>query len=564
MTLEERIYSEEYEDLIVRSFYLDPFRNPSPEISGNFYELNAQFSALFLHQSLLQENQFGDVPYNSVPRLYTPLSTVSLENSGILQVQTQLALQLTGNGVVIGFVDTGIDYTHPAFRNSDGTTRIISIWDQTDRKGKKPSLFPYGTEYTENEINEALLLENPYEKVPVNDPEGHGTFIAGVASGSADEPQGFTGAAPDAGIIVVKLKPAKQYLRDFFYVSRNATAFQENDILSGIRYLTETADRMKKPLVICIALGSNQGSRTASLPLPVTLERLGQIQGITPVLAAGNEAGRFHHCSGSVTSLDSPSNVEILVPKGSPGFTMELWGQAPQLFSVGFRSPAGETIPRIPVSLSAESRIPFILEQTVIHLKYDIVTVSGQQLIIIRFENPTDGIWNLQIYGSQEIRREYNIWLPVTGFSDPDITFLTPDPYTTLTNPSSPDSIITTGAYQASTQSLYVHSGRGYTADNDIKPDFVSPGVNVTGPGPSGTYLERTGTSAAAALASGAAALLIQWGLQQTPPVYFTTRELKLYLIRGARRESDLSYPNKEWGYGILDLYNTFLSMMTT
>lgn len=564
MTLEERIYSEEYEDLIVRSFYLDPFRNPSPEISGNFYELNAQFSALFLHQSLLQENQFGDVPYNSVPRLYTPLSTVSLENSGILQVQTQPALQLTGNGVVIGFVDTGIDYTHPAFRNSDGTTRIISIWDQTDRKGKKPSLFPYGTEYTENEINEALLLENPYEKVPVNDPEGHGTFIAGVASGSADEPQGFTGAAPDAGIIVVKLKPAKQYLRDFFYVSRNATAFQENDILSGIRYLTETADRMKKPLVICIALGSNQGSRTASLPLPVTLERLGQIQGITPVLAAGNEAGRFHHCSGSVTSLDSPSNVEILVPKGSPGFTMELWGQAPQLFSVGFRSPAGETIPRIPVSLSAESRIPFILEQTVIHLKYDIVTVSGQQLIIIRFENPTDGIWNLQIYGSQEIRREYNIWLPVTGFSDPDITFLTPDPYTTLTNPSSPDSIITTGAYQASTQSLYVHSGRGYTADNDIKPDFVSPGVNVTGPGPSGTYLERTGTSAAAALASGAAALLIQWGLQQTPPVYFTTRELKLYLIRGARRESDLSYPNREWGYGILDLYNTFLSMMTT
>lgn len=564
MTLEERIYSEEYEDLIVRSFYLDPFRNPSPEISGNFYELNAQFSALFLHQSLLQENQFGDVPYNSVPRLYTPLSTVSLENSGILQVQTQPALQLTGNGVVIGFVDTGIDYTHPAFRNSDGTTRIISIWDQTDRKGKKPSLFPYGTEYTENEINEALLLENPYEKVPVNDPEGHGTFIAGVASGSADEPQGFTGAAPDAGIIVVKLKPAKQYLRDFFYVSRNATAFQENDILSGIRYLTETADRMKKPLVICIALGSNQGSRTASLPLPVTLERLGQIQGITPVLAAGNEAGRFHHCSGSVTSLDSPSNVEILVPKGSPGFTMELWGQAPQLFSVGFRSPAGETIPRIPVSLSAESRIPFILEQTVIHLKYDIVTVSGQQLIIIRFENPTDGIWNLQIYGSQEIRREYNIWLPITGFSDPDITFLTPDPYTTLTNPSSPDSIITTGAYQASTQSLYVHSGRGYTADNDIKPDFVSPGVNVTGPGPSGTYLERTGTSAAAALASGAAALLIQWGLQQTPPVYFTTRELKLYLIRGARRESDLSYPNREWGYGILDLYNTFLSMMTT
>lgn len=564
MTLEERIYSNEYADLIVRSFYLDPFRNPPPEISGNFYELNTQFSALFLQRDLLPENMFGDIPYRSVPKLYTVMSTVSLEDSGILQVQTQPSLQLTGNGVVIGIADTGIDYTHPAFRKADGTTRIIRIWDQTERGGTSPKLFPYGTEYTEEEINEALKLENPFDKIPVNDPEGHGTFVAGTAAGSSDEFQGFIGAAPDAEIIVVKLKPAKQYLRDFFYISGSAPVFQENDILSGIRYLTETADRLKKPLVICMALGSNQGSRTASLPLPLTLERLGQIQGITPVIAAGNEAGRFHHCSGSVSSQDSPSNVEILVPKGSSGFTMELWGQVPQLFSVGFRSPAGETIPRIPVTLSAESRIPFILEQTVIYLKYDIVTESGQQLIIIRFENPTEGIWNLQIFGSQEIRREYNVWLPVTGLSDPDITFLTPDPYKTITNPSSPESVITTGAYQASTQSLYVHSGRGYTAENSIKPDFVSPGVDVTGPGPSGTYLEKSGTSAAAALASGAAALLIQWGLQQTPPVYFTTRQLKIYLIRGARRDADLTYPNREWGYGILDLYNSFLSMMTT
>lgn len=564
MTLEERIYSEEYADLIVRSFYLDPFRNPPPETAGNYFELNTQFSSLFLERDLLPENLFGDIPYNSIPKLYTPMNTVSLENSGILQVQNQPALQLTGSGVLIGFVDTGIDYTHPAFRKPDGSTRLAGIWDQTARHGNPPSFFPYGTEYSADDINEALNLEDSFEKVPVKDPDGHGTYIAGVAAGSADEPRGFSGAAPDAEILAVKLKPAKQYLREFFCLSSGVTAFQENDIMAGIHYLTRMADLRKKPLVICIALGTNQGNRAASLPLPLTLERLGQIQGITPVAASGNEAGRFHHYSGSVSSLDSPANVEILVPKGSRGFTLELWGQAPQLFSVGFRSPAGEVIPRIPVSLSAESKIPFILEKTVIRLKYDIVTVSGQQLIIIRFENPTEGIWNLQVYGAQEIRQDFNIWLPVTGFSDPDITFLSPDPYMTLTSPSSPASIITTGAYEASTQSLYVHSGRGFAAGNVVKPDFVSPGVDVTGPGPLRTYTERTGTSAAAAVTAGAAALLVQWGLERIPPVYFTTNELKSYLIRGARREDSLIYPNREWGYGILDLYNSFLSLMTS
>ncbi len=331
------------------------------------------------------------------------------------------------------------------------------------------------------QIDESLRQENPGSLVPADDPQGHGTYLAGVAAGSPSEDQGFIGAAPDADLVVVKLKPAKQYLRDFFYVSPNAVAYQENDIMAGIQYLTQKAFLYKKPLVICIGLGSNQGSRTESMPLTFTLRRLGQIQGITPVAAAGDEAGRAHHYLGAASS-GGPTNVEILVPPGSTGFTMELWGQAPQLFSVGFRSPIGETVPRIPVSLSVETTSSFILEETKIYVKYDVITTSGRQLIIIRFEKPTEGIWNLQVYGADEAAREFHLWLPITGFADPDITFLSPNPYTTLTSPSTPDTILTTGAYQAATGSLYIHSSRGYTADNDVKPDFVSPGVDVTGP----------------------------------------------------------------------------------
>ena len=134
---------------------------------------------------------------------------------------------------------------------------------------------------------------------------------------------------------------------------------------------------------------------------------------------------------------------------------------------------------------------------------------------------------------------------------------MSPNPYTTLTSPSTPDTILTTGAYQAATGSLYIHSSRGYTADNDVKPDFVSPGVDVTGPGPLGSYVDKTGTSAAAALAAGASALLIQWGMERTPSRFYTTQELKFYLIRGAQRDPALTYPNREWGYGMLDLYRT-------
>ena len=441
MTLEERVYSNDYADLIVRSFYLEVYQNAVPDSEGSSFPLNSQFSTLFLERSLLPANQFGDIPYNSVPKLYTPLSTVSLESAGILQVQNQPVLQLTGAGVIIGIVDTGIDYTHPAFQKPDGTTKILDLWDQTDRTGIPPEFFPYGSEYSRMQIDESLRQENPGSLVPADDPQGHGTYLAGVAAGSPSEDQGFIGAAPDADLVVVKLKPAKQYLRDFFYVSPNAVAYQENDIMAGIQYLTQKAFLYKKPLVICIGLGSNQGSRTESMPLTFTLRRLGQIQGITPVAAAGDEAGRAHHYLGAASS-GGPTNVEILVPPGSTGFTMELWGQAPQLFSVGFRSPIGETVPRIPVSLSVETTSSFILEETKIYVKYDVITTSGRQLIIIRFEKPTEGIWNLQVYGADEAAREFHLWLPITGFADPDITFLSPNPYISIPAAATPQTMM--------------------------------------------------------------------------------------------------------------------------
>ena len=189
------------------------------------------------HRSLaealpLSVQQYG---YDSIPNLYTILDTSSLDSAGISRTAEQPFLGNKGRGTLIGIVDTGIDYTHPVFCNLDGTTRIAGIWDQTIQDGDPPEGFLYGTEYTEERINAALHSESPQELISSEDTDGHGTFVASVAAGSAESSGQFLGAAPEAVIAMVKLKPAKKYLKEFFGVAEDAHCYQENDILAGLR-----------------------------------------------------------------------------------------------------------------------------------------------------------------------------------------------------------------------------------------------------------------------------------------------------------------------------------------
>ncbi|MDD7740268.1 MAG: S8 family serine peptidase, partial [Lachnospiraceae bacterium] len=317
MSLQEQIYSDSYANLLVRSYVIQSenyLRMLSPDSS--ILKIDSQYSILFLKKDTLPENLLRDVPYSTVPKLFSPLSTLSLEVSGIIQTQNLPGSGLTGKNVIIGFVDTGIDYTHPAFLDASGKTRILRIWDQTIQSGHPPALFPYGSEYTKEQINEALENDEPYTIVPQKDRNGHGTFVAGVAAGSPNPANDFLGAAPDADLVVVKLKEAKQYLRDFYLVSPEATVYQEDDIMTALRYLTHVAETEKKPLVICLTLGSNQGSHSGSLPLDIMLSHLGETQGIIPVCATGNEGGMAHHYFGSGYENLTPVNVEIRVPDG--------------------------------------------------------------------------------------------------------------------------------------------------------------------------------------------------------------------------------------------------------
>lgn len=520
-------------------------------------------------------------PYYMIPSLFSPLDYNAMEASGILSAFNSPALNNQGKGVLIGLVDTGIDYRSPLFQNPDGTTRIAGIWDQSVPIEEDvlpagvPDYYPmggssYGTEYTREQINEALASDDPLSLVPTQDTIGHGTFLAGLAAGSSIPQEDFTGAAPEAELAVVKLKPAKKYLRDFYLIPSDAPAFQENDIMMGIKYLRMMADRLKKPLVILLAMGSNSGSHIGTSPLSQVTQNYSGFFGIITVIAGGNETGAAHHFYASIPAGTEYEDVEIRVGKeeAERGFVLELWAADADTYTVGFISPSGERISRIPIIANNETSIPFLLDATTITVNYQLIEAeSGSQLIFMRFQTPAAGIWTVRVYNTQRFKGTFHMWLPVQGMISEETVFLRPDPYSTITVPGNSRLPITVGAYDTSTGGIYIHSSRGFTPNQIVKPELAAPGVNILGPsvgrkpGTDTPMTTRTGTSAAAAITAGAAANLLGWGIVEGNYPTMSEASVKSYLIRGAQRNPALTYPNREFGYGTLDLFQTFLRL---
>lgn len=519
--------------------------------------------------------------YYMIPSLFSPLDYNAMEASGILSAFNSPALNNQGKGVLIGLVDTGIDYRSPLFQNPDGTTRIAGIWDQSVPIEEDvlpagvPDYYPmggssYGTEYTREQINEALASDDPLSLVPTQDTIGHGTFLAGLAAGSSIPQEDFTGAAPEAELAVVKLKPAKKYLRDFYLIPSDAPAFQENDIMMGIKYLRMMADRLKKPLVILLAMGSNSGSHIGTSPLSQVTQNYSGFFGIITVIAGGNETGAAHHFYASIPAGTEYEDVEIRVGKeeAERGFVLELWAADADTYTVGFISPSGERISRIPIIANNETSIPFLLDATTITVNYQLIEAeSGSQLIFMRFQTPAAGIWTVRVYNTQRFKGTFHMWLPVQGMISEETVFLRPDPYSTITVPGNSRLPITVGAYDTSTGGIYIHSSRGFTPNQIVKPELAAPGVNILGPsvgrkpGSDTPMTTRTGTSAAAAITAGAAANLLGWGIVEGNYPTMSEASVKSYLIRGAQRNPALTYPNREFGYGTLDLFQTFLRL---
>ena len=537
--------------------------------------VNSTLAVVYVPLSTVTPSTYTSYTYSAVPKLYSLLDVTSMDAAGITAADELPVLNNQGEGVLIGFVDTGIHYMDPLFRSADGSTRIIGIWDQTNNSDNsnnienetaKPfSAFSalYGTQYTAEEINLALNSDNPASIVPTRDENGHGTFLASIAAGNRDERAGFSGAAPQASIAMVKLKPAKQYLRDFYLIQDGADAYQENDIMMGVSYLYFLARKYSMPLVVCIPLGTNMGSHMGMSRLGQYLNQVSLSNGSAVITAAGNETGARHHFRAVMDADTDEVTAELRVGEREAGFSMELWAENMGAYTVGFISPTGEVAREISVPLRGENTVSFLLEQTQITVYTQIADVSaGSQFIFMRFENPMSGIWRILIRNSLDIRETFHIWLPVRGFISDETYFLRPDPDTIITDPGNARYPITVTAYDHTKNSIYIHASRGYSLSGRIKPDLAAPGVNILGASVSGRRLTRmSGTSVSAAHLAGAAAILLNWGVLNANYPYLNTPVLKSIFVRGAQRNPALTYPNREFGYGTLNLYEAFLHL---
>ncbi|MDF2906026.1 MAG: hypothetical protein K0R34_1347 [Herbinix sp.] len=558
----ERITSEEYADLLITysgdQNILNQFGDATIHIINFFNAVVHVPIAQISGTTIVQRG------YSVLPSLYGLISEASLEASGILRLRNIPNFNLRGQGVLVGIIDSGIDYRNPIFRNADGTTRIAAIWDQTITSGNFPEGTYYGTEYTREQINEALQSEDPLAIVPTTDEIGHGTMVAGIAAGNEVPDSSFFGVAPDAELVVVKLKQAKRNLRQFFIVPEDVPCYQENDIMFAIDYIMRVALQLERPMAVAIALGTSQGAHDGRGTLSSYLSLQAETIGFSFLVAAGNEGNARRHFFGTIDPNTGRDTIELFIGENEPGFSMEIWGNTPGLYSIDIQTPSGEYVPQIIPRLDENRDISFIFEQTEIIVDYQIIeSQSGDQLILVRLRNPSTGIWRFNVYGRGTLATGFHAWLPMANFISDNTYFIRSDPYTTILSLGNARVPITVTAYNIEDDSLYLNASRGYTRTGVVKPEIAAPGVNVLAPAPEGGFAAVTGTSASAAHATGVAAMLLEWAIVRGNQPNLNTLDMKIFMIRGARRELDIQYPNRDWGYGILDVFNIFDTLRT-
>ncbi|MBR5596935.1 MAG: S8 family peptidase [Lachnospiraceae bacterium] len=578
----EKILSNDYSDWITDFELTSELINlDTTEGDYCYRQVDDTLGLVFTKRDSMNPIGLLNYSYQQLPSLFglqqlttnainTEFDSSPLVESGITRVQRE-PLNLSGRGTVLVFIDTGIDYTNPVFRNSDGSSRIIAIWDQTIQSGQPPEGFWYGTQYLREEINRALENENPYTLVPTKDENGHGTAVASIACGSRMSDRTYSGVAYEADILVIKLKECKKYLREYYLLPEDVPAYQSTDIIMALEYADGYARSFVRPVIFCMALGTSYGSHSGTSPLSNYINRLGEKRSRVFVIGGGNEGNAAHHYRGDLSPIGSEAGkmeeIEIRVGDGEKGFLAEIWGKSPNVFSLAIRTPGGEEIPNTGIRIDRGVEYQFVYEKAMITVSYALVEgTTGDELITLRFQNPTPGIWTILLQNESGLKNApVHLWLPISEFLSAETYLLRPNPEITMTIPAYAQSAITTVTYNSYNNSVYVRSGRGFSRGSEIKPDLAAPGVEISSifrglPGEVRVG-KVTGAAASTAMMTGAASLFMQWAVPEKNASYLKSSEVKNYFIRGAIREENLTYPNRLWGFGKLSLEGVFDSL---
>lgn len=513
-------------------------------------------------EDILETTTFETIIFIS-PSVYFTLQDISpVKASKAEFVQTNTILNLTGKGILVAIIDTGIDYLSEEFQDINGNTRIEMIWDLTSKYSKKensPLNPPFGNVFTKDEIQQAINLKrnggDPYSIVPTTDTIGHGTHMAGLIGATGKNPN-LKGVAPDCRFIVIKLLDDKK-LEDYYDIS--IPIYNVTVLISALQFLYRYYIKFAKPLIIYFPLGTTLGSHEGNSLLERYIEFISYNSFITVVTGTGNERATRAHASGSLT-LDNPTSlVELSVSPLQKTLICELWVDAPNIVSVDIISPSGENTGDLNYVIGTTQAYSFVAEETNIKVNYYVPeSRSGSQLIRIRFFNLQPGIWKLNIIGKLIVTGGYNIWLPPRGVTLEGTNFSPADPYGTFTIPASSRFIVTAAAYNQNNNNLVEFSGVAFKNKYQDLIDIAAGGINALTVAPNNETAVVSGTSVSAAVVTGACALLYQWGIVDKNYPHLFSQTLKTFLARGVSTRPGDQYPNPQWGYGILNIYTLF------
>lgn len=530
----------------------------------NITELLGNYAIAVVEEAQVEEFlQSPDILYAELPvRVYT---TVELGRAASCVRNRPTAPyvpdNLSGKGVLVAIVDSGIDYAHPDFRNEDGTTRIVALWDQSSSFGTPPEGYTLGTLFSKEQIDLALREEVVSDKrriVPEVDLSGHGTHVAGIVAGNGRASNGkYRGVAYESELLVVKLAEVR---------SEQTSVTGTARLMEAIDFCIRFAMERNQPLALNLSYGTNEGAHNGKSLLETYINTVSRMAKCVICVGTGNEGvGRKH--AGGILEQET-IEIELAIEGTEKSLELELWKNYSDRFLVEIESPSGRTV-SFPFSEGepvtafgssflysawgknvrlAEAEVEGLWSAPTIYQNLSefrlSITALGERLGV--------GVWKIRLIPEQIVKGEYDIWI-LQGLESSQSGFLIPDTARTLTIPSTAENVISVGAYDVGTFQVAPFSGRGQARElGRTKPDIVAPGVEIMSCAVGGGYTRRTGTSMATPFVTGGAALLMQWGIIDRNDRFLYGEKLREYLLRGAERLPSERYPNPIIGWGRL------------
>ena len=511
------------------------FKNSVDAIGAKVEDLGYGFGILIIKVNDLNRIiELEGLQYIELPKILYTSAYDSNRASCIPSVWNNY--NLTGEGILVGFLDTGIDYTHNAFKDADGNTRIEYIYDLEN-----------GVVYDKNKINEALKSEDPFSVVPEIDLSGHGTHVAGIACAGGNINFDNYGVAYKSSIAMVKIT-GENSLR----------AALSTQLMRGLKFLMDKSNEINKPLVVNISLSTNDGSHNGSSLLEKYIQTFTQLQKAVIVVAAGNEGNSAHHVGGE---MKKEEDLDLNIGDGEKGIILDFFKPVLVDVSVEVISPTG--ISTGPMGLSESYKERFVGREKIVVYStgpkpFDI---QGQTTISILplGDTITSGGWRIIVRKLNNYEGYFDVWLPIAEGLNERTRFLQPSVYNTLGIPATVEGVISVGSYNFLNNNLSAFSGRGVVRPEWlIKPDLVAPGENILSTVEEQGFDTKSGTSMAAPQVSGICALLFEWGIIRNNDPFLYGERIKYYLIKGAKRTIfGEAYPNPDLGYGFVCLDRT-------